>query len=145
VEGISIRVESSPGRRSFTIESAWLDKNEAHPGENVRVRVLLRPYRGEARAAELTVRVPEQITPGTTVRVLVSDADWLNRSSRGFVFSGFGASAPAVDGGLEQLITVLNRERRNDRFYAGLFVPAPSLIWADKEMPNVPLSQINAL
>jgi hypothetical protein len=141
VEGISLRVESAPGRHSFTIESAWLEKSEAHPGENVRVRVLLRPYRGEARVAELTVRVPEQIAPGTAVRVLVSDADWLNRSSRGFVFFG----APAVDGGLEQLITLLNRERRNDRLYAGLFVPAPTLIWADKEMPNVPLSQINIL
>jgi hypothetical protein len=141
IEGISFRVESSPGRHSFTIESAWLEKSEAHPGENVRVRVLLRPYRGESRVAELTVRVPEQIASGTNVRVLVSDADWLNRTSHGFAFFG----APAVDGGLEQLITLLNRERRNDRLYAGLFVPAPTLIWADKEMPNVPLSQINIL
>ena len=37
------------------------------------------------------------------------------------------------------------KERRNDRVYAGLFLPAPTLLWADKEMPNVPLSQINVL
>ncbi len=140
IEGISLRVESSPGRRSFTIESAWLEKGEVHPGENVRVRVLLRPYRGDSRIAEMTVRVPEQISRGTTLRVLVSDADWLNRSSRGFLFGGL-----AVDGSLEQFISLLNRERRNDRLYAGLFVPSPTLIWADKEMPNVPLSLIAIL
>src|SRR5271168_758529 len=49
VERIALRVESVPGRQSFTIESAWLEKGEAAPGETLRVRVLLRPYRGPAR------------------------------------------------------------------------------------------------
>jgi hypothetical protein len=63
----------------------------------------------------------------------------LNRASRGFAFAGTGGG-PA---GLDQLISLLNRERRNDRLYVGLFVPAPTLLWDDKELPNVPLSQIN--
>lgn len=139
VEGISLRVESVPGRKSFTIESAWLEKGEAAPGDTLRVRVLLRPYRGAARVEETTVRVPEQVARGATLRVLVGDADLLNRASRGFAFSGAGGS-PA---GLDQLISLLNRERRNDRLYVGLFVPAPTLLWDDKELPNIPLSQIN--
>src|SRR5258707_8196422 len=44
VDRITLRVESIPGRKSFTIESAWLEKGEAAPGETLRVRVLLRPY-----------------------------------------------------------------------------------------------------
>jgi hypothetical protein len=145
VEGISLRVESTPGRQSFTIDSAWLEKTEARPGESVHVRVLLRPYRGPARVADLTVRVPEQSAPGTVLRVLVSDADWLNRSTRGFSLPGIGVLFPPSDSGLEQLISVINRERHNDRVYAGLFAPAPSLVWTDKEMPNIPLSQVNVL
>jgi SpoIVB peptidase S55 len=141
VDGISLRIESVPGRKSFTIESAWLEKGEAAPGETLRVRVLLRPYRGAARVEETTVRVPEQIARGTTLRVLVSDADLLNRASRGFAFSGAGGGPT----GLDQLISLLNRERRNDRLYVGLFVPAPTLLWDDKELPNVPLSQINVV
>jgi hypothetical protein len=39
----------------------------------------------------------------------------------------------------------MNRERRNDRLYVGLFVPAPTLVWDDKELPNAPLSQINMI
>jgi hypothetical protein len=141
VERISLRVESVPGRKSFTIESAWLEKGEAAPGETLRVRVLLRPYRGPSRIEETTVRVPEQIARGTNLRILVSDADLLNRASRGFAFVGAG-SGPT---GLDQLIALLNRERRNDRLYVGVFAPSPTLLWDDKELPNIPLSQINVV
>jgi hypothetical protein len=140
VESIALRVESVPGRQSFIIDSAWLEKGEAVPGETLRVRVLLHPYRGANRIEETTVHVPDQIARGTSLRILVTDGDTLNRASRGFAFGG--SSGPA---GLDQLISLLNRERRNDRLYVGLFMPSPTMIWEDKELPNVPLSQINVI
>src|SRR5260221_1020077 len=143
VERISLRVESVPGRQSFAIDSAWLEKGEAAPGETLRVRVLLHPYRGAARVEETTVRVPDQIARGTTLRLLVTDGDTLNRASRGFAFGA--SSASSGPSGLDQLVGVLNRERRNDRLYVGLFMPSPSILWEDKELPNIPLSQINVI
>ena len=140
IEHIALRVESVPGRQSFTIDSAWLERGEAAPGEDLRVRVLLHPYRGSPHIEETSVHIPDQIARGTMLRVLVTDGDLLNRASRGFLFSG--TSGPA---GLDQLITLLNRERRNDRLYVGLFVPSPTIIWDDKELPNAPLSQINVI
>jgi hypothetical protein len=142
VEHVTLRVESRPGRQSFTVDSAWLEKGEAAPGENLKVRVLLRPYRGPARIEETTVHVPDQIARGTTLRLLVSDADWMNRASRGFMFGGAGGGS---SNGLDQLIAMINRERHNDRLYVGLFVPAPTMVWDDKEMPNVPVSEINVV
>ena len=141
VEDVSVRVESVPGRQSYSIDSAWLEKGEAAPGETLRLRVLVRPYRGAARIEETTVKVPDQVTRGTTLRVMVSDADWMNRASRGFS-GGAGQGSPA---GLDPLIALINRERRNDRVYVGLFTPSPTMLWDDKELPNVPLSQINAI
>ncbi len=140
IEHIALHVESVPGRQSFTIDSAWLERGEAAPGEDLRVRVLLHPYRGSPHIEETSVHIPDQIARGTMLRVLVTDGDLLNRASRGFLFSG--SSGPA---GLDQLITLLNRERRNDRLYVGLFVPSPTIIWDDKELPNAPLSQINVI
>jgi len=136
---ISLHVESVPGRQSYSIESAWLEKGEAAPGETLRVRVLLRPYRGPERIEETTVHVPDQATRGTTLRVLVTDGDTLNRVSRGFSFSTADGSYTSLD----QLIALLNRERRNDRLYVGLFDPSPTLLWDDKELPDAPLSEIN--
>ena len=143
VEKISIHVESVAGRQSYSIESAWLEKGEAAPGETLRLRVLVRPYREAARIEETTIKVPDQVARGTTLRVMVSDADWMNRASRGFAFGGgMGQGSPE---GLDPLISLINRERRNDRVYVGLFVPSPTMLWDDKELPNVPLSQINAI
>ena len=141
VEHIALHVESVPGRQSFTIDSAWLEKGEAAPGETLRVRVLLHPYRGAGRIEETTVHVPDQIARGTTLRILITDGETLNRASRGFAFGG-GSGGPS---GLDQLIGVLNRERRNDRLYVGLFMPSPTILWEDKELPNIPLSQINVI
>ena len=144
VEHVSLRVESQPGKNSYTIDSAWLETGEASPGENVKVRVQLRPFRGAPRIEETTVHVPDQIARGGTLRVLVSDAEWMNRASRGFTFGSMagGASGPA---GLDPLIALINRERHNDRLYVGVFVPAPTMVWDDKELPNVPLSEINVV
>lgn len=140
IERIALRVEGLPARRGASIESAWLDKSEAAPGENLRVRVLLHPYRGAPTITEVPISIPPQAARGTTLRVLVSDADWVNRSVR-----PFSPGAPANLAGLEQLITLLNRERRNDRLYVTLFGPTPTLFVEDKELPNAPLSQINVL
>src|SRR5207245_11120162 len=71
----------------------------------------------------------------------VSYSAVLSRASPGFDLSG----ADGATTGLDQLISLLNRERRNDRLYVGLFVPAPTLLWDDKELPNIPLSQINVV
>jgi hypothetical protein len=144
VEHVSLRVETMPGRNSYSIESAWLETGEAAPGENLKVRVLLQPYRGSPRVEETTVHVPDQIARGSTLRVLVSDADWMNRASRGFNFAGFPGSTEGP-AGLDQLIALINRERHNDRLYVGIFAPAPMMVWDDKELPNIPLSAISVI
>jgi len=101
----------------------------------------------EQRASKKTsIKVPDQIARGTTLRVMVSDADWMNRASHGFAGAiGAGAAGQGSPAGIDPLIALINRERRNDRLYVGLFAPSPTMLWDDKELPNVPLSQINAI
>jgi hypothetical protein len=140
VERISLRVESIPARRSMAVEAAWLERGEVSPGETLRVKVLLRPYRGSPRLVEVPITIPEQATHGTPLRIVVGDAGWMNRSARGFLFG----PEPGA-GGLEQLIALINKERRNDRLYIGLFAPSPTLLVEDKELPSVPLSEMNVL
>jgi hypothetical protein len=140
IDRISLRVESIPERRSATIESAWCDKIEVQPGEELTVKVLLRPYRGSPFIQEVPIRIPLQVARGSTLRIQVSDSDQINRMSRAFTFGPQGRLA-----GLEQLITLLNRERRNNRLYVTLLEPTPTLLVEDKELPNAPASQVNLL
>jgi len=138
VTGVNVSVESIPERRQGFIENAWTDRTEAEPGEQVRVKVQIRPYRGTPFLEEVPVTIP--MAARGTLRVVVSDADTLNRMSNGMAFSGLARLA-----GLEQLIRVLNRERRNNRLYVALMQPAPTLLVEDKQLPNAPLSEIEVL
>ena len=138
VNGVRLHVESIPERRQGFIENAWSDRSEAAPGEQVRVKVLLRPYRGTPYLQEVPITIP--MAARGTLRIVVSDADTLNRTSNSIAFSPVARLA-----GLEQLIRVLNRERRNNRLYVALLQPAPTLLVEDKELPNTPLSAIEVL
>jgi hypothetical protein len=138
IERVTIRMESLPERRQMTIEGAWLDKSEAEPGDTVTVRVQLRPYRGSPVIRDVRIAIPPQAVRGTAMQILASDSGTLNRMS---VVSG---SQLRLDS-LEQLISVLNRERRNNRLYVTLLGSSPTMVVQDKVMPNVPASQINLL
>jgi len=139
VEKINLRVTALSERRVAAIESAWIEKNEVNPGETVAVKVLLRPYRGAPFIQEIPVTIPLQSARGT-LQLVVSDADTLNRNVQP---QALGPQSQLS--GLEELIKLLNRERQNDRLYATLFQPTPTLLIEDKEMPNAPLSEINVL
>jgi hypothetical protein len=138
VERVSLRVESVPEWRASSIQSAWSERSEVRPGEQINIKVLLRPYRGAPFIHEIPVTIPAQASRGT-LRVLVSDAATLNR------IGNFLASNTSRLAGLGQLITLINRERRNHQLYVTLLQPNPTLVVEDKELPNAPLSQINVL
>jgi len=138
IERVTLRMEALPERRQMMIEGAWLDKAEAQPGENVTVRVQLRPYRGSPVIRDVKIAIPPQAVRGTTMQILASDSVTLNRMS---IVAGSQARLDS----LEQLISVLNRERRNNRLYVTLLDSSPTMVVQDKVMPNVPASQINLL
>jgi hypothetical protein len=136
---IQLQVESLPERRWARIDNAWCEKSEARPGESLGVKVLLHPYRGAPYIQEVPIRIPAQVSRGR-LELLVSDGATLDQMEQPYL--------PGTQGrlpGLEELIRLLNRERRNDRLYVTLLQPTPTLLVQDKRLPNVPLSEINVL
>ncbi len=138
IDKVTLRVEATPERRVASILNAWSDVSEAQPGDPVTIKVLLRPYRGAPVIRDVPITIPAQTTRGTTMRVQVSDADSLNRIPN-------LVAAQGRLGGLDKLISLINRERRNNQLYVTLMKPTPTLLVEDKELPDAPLSQINVL
>jgi len=139
IERINLRVKTLTERRSAEIDGAWVERTAAHPGETLAVKVLLRPYRGEPFIQSIPVTIPEQTARGT-LQLVISDAEFLNRNVQSVAASSQGQLAS-----LEELIQLLNREHHNDRLYATLLQPTPTVLVEDKEMPNVPASAISVL
>jgi hypothetical protein len=140
IDSIHLKLESMPDRLATAIDGAWADETEAQPRQTINVKVLLRPYRGEPELRNVPITIPMEADRGTTLRIQVSDAGALNRTTR----SGL-AGAGSNLGGLEQLIHVLNGERRNNCLYVSLLKPTPTLLVEDKALPNAPLSELNIM
>jgi hypothetical protein len=139
IDKVNLHVTAMNERLRATIENAWIEKSEVHPGETVSAKVLLRPYRGAPFIQEIPITIPDEVARGP-LQLVISDADTVNRTVQ-----SLAASSQAQLPGLEELIKLVNRERRNDRLYATLLQPTPTLLVEDKEMPNAPLSEINVL
>lgn len=139
VSKVTVNVDSLSSSRWSQIEGAWSDKSEVSPGDNLNIKVLLRPYRGEPFLREIPVTVPPQASQGN-LQILVSDASSLNRMRE-----LFGGAAQNRLRDLDELIRVINRERQNDCLYVTLLQNTPTLLVEDKELPDVPASEINVL
>ena len=139
IQRVDLTVKALPDRRWAMIDDAWVEKSEVQPGETVKVRVLLRPYRGAPFIQEIPITIPPQTARGT-LELVVSDAAFLNRNVQSLAYTSQGQLP-----GLDELINLINRQRHNDHLYATLLQPTPTMLVEDKELPNVPLSAINVL
>jgi hypothetical protein len=139
INGIHLRVTALAERRWATIDNAWIEKNEVNPGDTVAVKVQLRPYRGPSFVQEIPIKIPAQAARGN-LQLVISDAETANRT-----VDTLAATSQGQLPGLEELIKLINRDHQNDRLYATLLQPTPTLMVEDKIMPNAPASAINVL
>ncbi|MGA7854306.1 MAG: hypothetical protein WCA15_13350 [Candidatus Acidiferrales bacterium] len=139
INGIHLRITALAERRWATIDNAWIEKNEVNPGDTVAVKVQLRPYRGAPFVQEIPIKIPAQAARGN-LQLVISDAETANRT-----VDTLEATSQGQLPGLEELIKLINRQHQNDRLYATLLQPTPTLMVEDKIMPNAPASAINVL
>jgi hypothetical protein len=137
VSGMTLEFDLERERRAAVLESARTDVTEARPGDEITIEAVLRPYRGDRIVRRIPVRVPTSAPKGS-LRILVSDAETLDRSRR---------STPAMGRrmDLHSTIEVLNKEHLNDHLYVSLLEANPQATVEDKVMPAVPLSVMNVM
>jgi len=137
IKGLELDFEVTNDRRWARLESAHTSSSEARPGEKVDVEVLLRPYRGEAVIEHVPVRIPASASKGSTLHIMVSDGEMLDRMRRG---PGGGQKLD-----LASVIGVLNKQHQNNRVYVSVLDQDPEAVVADKVMPALPLSIMNVM
>ena len=137
IGGVTLEFDLEKDRRSAVVESARTDVTEARPGEEITIEAVLRPYRGERIVRRIPVRIPTSAPKGT-LRILVSDAETLDRGRR---------LNPTINRRLDlnSTIELLNKEHLNDHLYVSLLEANPQATVEDKVMPAVPLSVMNVM
>ena len=137
VKTVNLSVDLVPERRVVTVENAWVPNTEVQPGDEVTVKVSLRPWRGEPMQREVKLKIPEGIARGDH-RILLSDADTLNRMQNAAAFMNRFLNLP-------QTVSLLNQERTNNRLYVSLVSSSPTAYYDDKTMPSLPASVLNVM
>jgi hypothetical protein len=137
VKGMTLNLDLLPERRVATIETGWVANTEVQAGDELAVKVSLRPYRGEPMQREVTVKIPAGLAKGEH-RILLSDADTLNRMQNAAGFMNRFIDVP-------QAVSLLNQERTNNRLYVSLVQASPTAYYDDKTMPNMPSSVLNVI
>ena len=107
------------------------DNGEIHPGDTVKVRALLKPYRGEPFRETFEVKVPENQTPGPAY-LLVGSGTVLNQIDFSLV--------PPDPRTLEQVLGVLERLRPSTDLTVGLYSTGEGAVTAGVYLPNLPPS-----
>jgi hypothetical protein len=137
VKQVSLTVDLLPERRVLSIDNAWVADAEVRAGDDVLVKAMLRPYRGDAIVREFPVHIPAGLAKGDH-RIVLSDADTANRMQ---------SMAGQMDRFIEipETVSLLNQERGNNKMYVSLVVSSPTAYYDDKTMPSLPASALNVM
>jgi hypothetical protein len=106
-------------------------KGRISPGDVVKVRTVLKPYRGEAFVETFDVKIPDNQTPGSAY-LLVGSGSLLNQVDFSLV--------PPDPRTLEQVIGVLKRLRPSTDLTVGLYSTGEGAVTAGVYLPNLPPS-----
>ncbi|SRR5579871_3877706 len=132
VTSVKLDFDLLPERRSATIEHVWLDKTEAHAGDELSGRVFLQTYRGEPVTKDFKIRIPANAPKGD-LRIQFSDADYVNRYHNFLLMQNRAQT-------LGQIVNLLNKEQANGQLYISMMQTSPTALVEDKILPSIPSS-----
>jgi hypothetical protein len=134
IEKIRILVRHDDQLKTARLVEAALEtpqRGRISPGDVVKVRTVLKPYRGEAFVETFDVKIPDNQAPGSAY-LLVGSGSLLNQVDFSLV--------PPDPRTLEQVIAVLKRLRPSTDLTVGLYSTGEGAVTAGVYLPNLPPS-----
>ncbi len=131
LRGVELDVAVREGDSRTAISRVDADRKVYRPGDDVKLRVLMRPRRGDPFERELHLRIPEATAPGA-LTVRVGDAMSFHLSERDRLGSG------AAPRSYEQLLNLIRDARPGNIVVAQLLSDTPGLSLSGDEMRGIP-------
>src|SRR5258708_5423829 len=132
IERVKIHLRHDDDLKIAKLLEASIDtpeKGQIHPGDTVKVRTVLKPYRGEPFVETFDVKIPDNQTPGSAY-LLVGSGSLSNQIDFSLV--------PPDPRTLEQVIAVLGRLRPSTDLTIGLYSSTDGAVTAGVYLPNLP-------
>jgi hypothetical protein len=134
IERVKIHLRHDDDLKIAKLIEASIDtpeKGKINPGSTVKVRTVLKPYRGEPFVETFDVKIPDNQAPGSAY-LLVGSGSLANQIDFSLI--------PPDPRTLEQVIAVLGRLRPSTDLTIGLYSSAEGAVTAGVYLPNLPPS-----
>ncbi|MGZ5473083.1 MAG: hypothetical protein ACXW31_05005, partial [Thermoanaerobaculia bacterium] len=134
IESVKIHLRHDDDLRIARLMEASLvmpDKGRVSPGDTVKVRTVLKPFRGEAFVETFDVRIPDEQAVGAAY-LLVGSGSVMNAIDFSLV--------PPDPRTLEQVLGVLQRLRPSTDLTVGLYSTGDGAVTSGVYLPNLPPS-----
>ena len=134
IEGVTVRIHHDDQLRIAKLMEASLvtpAKGFVSPGDTVKVRAVLKPFRGESFVETIDVRIPDD-QPAGNAYLLVGSGSVMNAVDFTLV--------PPDPRTLEQVLAVLQRLRPSTDLAVGLYSTSEGAVTSGVYLPNLPPS-----
>lgn len=134
-DSITLDIAATDARKAATLDRIALDRAEVSSGETVEVQAYIRTESGKQFVQRIPVEIPADV-PAGQLMLFVGDGGSLQQAS---------ATQNFVPKDLSQLVSAINRLKKNDRLYVKLFRVTPGAVIGTDEMPSLPPSFVATL
>lgn len=138
VENINVEVEISDKPVTASIERIRVDKNEAAPGEDLKLSIILKPYESDYVTLRTSIRIPGDLPEGK-ITIYVCDAGSSLQMTR--------AVSPEKNKphSFEQLIDIMQEVGKNNEIMVKVFLPRSGVLIHGEELPSLPGSLVDIM
>jgi hypothetical protein len=135
ISGITLDISAREDVQGATLERISLDRTEVSSGDTVELQAYIRTDAGKLFVQRIPVQIPAEASAGQLM-ITVGDGAALQESS---------AAKSFVPVNLGQLVSAINKVKKNDRLYLRLQRPTPGVVIGTSELPNLPPSTVATL
>jgi hypothetical protein len=135
LDSVNLDIAAADVRRAATLDRIALDRTDVARGETVEVQAYIRSESGKQFVQRIPVQIPVDLPTGQLL-LFVGDGGTLQQVS---------AAQSFVPKDLGQLVSAINKLKKNDRLYVKLFRVTPGAVIGTDEMPSLPPSFVATL
>ena len=130
IDNIDLEITSMDRKTNAQLERVAVNKAEVAPGETVTLTASLRSTTGDTVIERYPVQIPSGLASGP-IQLVVGDGTTVT----GIDIRRGPAGVPT---GLRQVISELNKMRKNDRLYIKVVSSEPGVVIGGEEFPSLP-------
>jgi hypothetical protein len=138
VKSVTLDVDLSSKRKEAELMEVWLDKNEVRPGDLIQLKAVYKTFQGQRQVEQFDLRIPDDLD-ATVLHFIVGSGQEISRQE----YAQYGKAYKPDS--LEQIVSLLNNLRSNDRIYVKTFLTEPTLVMKGRSLYKLPSSAYSIL